>query len=410
MVPIRVYYLIERFIEHSLKDEEKEELAGWIDKADNDQLEAVLKHAWQIDENQLKMPGEMSKRLHASIFQKQIHLNPPGIISDIAPDGNRYVWIKMLAAAGILVLISTLIYLSFYQESKPGIVNTKPAYKLENDVLPGDNKAMLTLSDGSKIILDSASNGVLALDNNSVVEKLANGQLVYRASLRKSDERLYNTLTTPYGGQYKLNLPDGSKVWLNAASSIRFPTSFLDNERRVQVTGEVYFEIASLPGNKGQTKIPFIVQINYPGEKSGEVEVLGTHFNVNAYSDEALIKTTLLEGAVKIRNQNSTCLLVPGQQGHLSKKGEIKLIKNVDLEEAVAWKNGYFQFESAELSTILREAARWYNLEVVYEGTIPDDRFSGKIERSVKLSRLLKWMQWSDVKFKLLGRKIIVYK
>lgn len=278
------------------------------------------------------------------------------------------------------------------------------------DVAPGRNRAVLILADGSAIALDSSADGMLAQQGNTDISKLSDGQIVYAHKGDKSKEAMMNTIQTPKGGQYKLTLSDGTKVWLNAASSIRFPAAFTGSERKVQVTGEAYFEIAALPLGEASGKIPFIVQIIVPHGNGGEIRVLGTHFNVNAYSDaaEAVIKTTLLEGSVKIIRGDQSSLLSPGQQALLGEDGEIKLIKNANLEEAVAWKNGYFQFESADLTAVLREAARWYDLEIVFEGKIPKDKFTGRIERSVNLSRLLKWMEWSDVNFEVEGKKVIV--
>lgn len=205
-------------------------------------------------------------------------------------------------------------------------------------------------------------------------------------------------MSTPVGGIYQLILQDGSKVWLNSSSSIRYPTEFTDKERSVEISGEAYFEIV-----KNAAK-PFIVKVN----NLAEVKVLGTHFNVNAYTDEAEVKTTLLEGAVNISQGNKSSTLSPGQQAQINQSGFIKRVDNVDLDEAVAWKNGNFLFNSATLPAVLRQAARWYDLEIVYEGKVPPDKFSGQIPRSVNLSSLLKWMQWSDVHFKLEEKKLII--
>ena len=206
-------------------------------------------------------------------------------------------------------------------------------------------------------------------------------------------------MSTPAGGQYQLTLPDGSKIWLNASSSIHYPTAFLEKERTVTITGEAYFEIAK-DANK-----PFIVKM-YNG---AEVKVLGTHFNIKAYTDEEEIKTTLLEGSINIFNGLKNSLLVPGNQAKMDKSGVIKVQANADLEEAVAWKNGNFQFTSADVTTVLRQAARWYNIEVVYAGNpSTENKFTGKIPMSVNLSRLLKWLEYSDVHFKLDKKKLIV--
>jgi ferric-dicitrate binding protein FerR (iron transport regulator) len=207
----------------------------------------------------------------------------------------------------------------------------------------------------------------------------------------------YNTLSTPRGGQYQLVLPDGSKVWLNASSSIHFPTAFAGHERNVELTGEAYFEIA-----KNKQK-PFHVNVN-----GMQVEVLGTHFNVNAYGDEGAIKTSLLEGSVKIKKGNISGLLKPGQQGVLKKNSTDLEIKNADMNEAIAWKNGLFEFDGADIKSIMREIGRWYDVDVVYAGKVPDRRFEGKISRDAQLSDVLKILALSNVKFSVEGKKIIV--
>jgi ferric-dicitrate binding protein FerR (iron transport regulator) len=197
-------------------------------------------------------------------------------------------------------------------------------------------------------------------------------------------------------------LADGTKVWLNAASSVRFPVAFTGKERKVEITGEAYFEVA-----KDKTK-PFRVKAN-----SSEIEVLGTHFNVNAYDDEASIKTTLLEGKVKISvpvsgRKSSYKSLFPGEQAEISKDGKIKVKGHADTEEAVAWMNGHFQFKSADIKTVLRQIARWYDVEIEYRGNI-DLHFTGQLTRNENVSKVLnELMLTGEVHFKIDGRKIIV--
>ncbi|MBC9932357.1 FecR family protein [Chitinophaga qingshengii] len=265
------------------------------------------------------------------------------------------------------------------------------------DVAPGGNKAILTLSDGSQITLDSASNGILAQQGNSKVSKLANGQVVYDASGASQGKILYNTMSTPLGGQYKLTLPDGSHVWLNAGSSITYPTAFTGNERKVTVTGEAYFEVAR------NAAMPFRVIANQTA-----VDVLGTHFNINAYTDEATINTTLVEGAVKVSAHNRQLVLKPGQQAQVGQR-EVQIADQVDLASITAWKEGYFSFNNADLPTVMRELARWYNLEVTYEGKIPERVFNGEIGRSLTLSQVLKGLSRTRIKYRIEdGHRIII--
>jgi ferric-dicitrate binding protein FerR (iron transport regulator) len=214
-----------------------------------------------------------------------------------------------------------------------------------------------------------------------------------------SDNSALNTITTPRGGQYQVVLPDGSKVWLNAASSIEFPTSFTGNTRNVSITGEAYFEVA-----KNAAK-PFLVKTN-----RAVIEVLGTHFNVMAYDDEAEMKTTLLEGAVKVKSGSTSNYLRHGQQAVLNATGQTRVLDDVDVDDATAWKNGIFQFNDAGIEVIMRQASRWYDVNVSYEGQIPVKQFTGRISRKVKASELLNMLAYTGVKFRIEGKNIIVTK
>ncbi|WP_316843807.1 FecR family protein [Pedobacter psychrodurus] len=267
------------------------------------------------------------------------------------------------------------------------------------DITPGSNKAMLTLANGTKINLNQVSNGQLASESGVNIVKTANGQLVYDLSgaTGQASEVGYNTIEVPAGGQWQIILPDQTKVWLNAQSSITYPTKFAGNVRRVKITGEAYFEVAH------HKKLPFRVE-------SGAqlVEVLGTHFNIMAYADDRLIKTTLLEGSVKVVNKGQSQLLKPGQQAQVNARG-IVLSDDVDIEEAVAWKNGDFQFNE-NLEGIMTKIARWYDVEIVYQVKPDADlTFSGKISRSRNLSAILKMLEYNgDVHFKIEGRRVTV--
>lgn len=317
---------------------------------------------------------------------------------------------RSIAAAVLLFIAGAAVYLwlNHAPDQKPVVKHT-PTPVLENDVEPGGNKAVLTLSDGSRISLNSANNGTLAQQGNTTVVKLANGDLQYQASGKASAEVMYNTMTTPRGGQYHLSLPDGTQVWLNASSSITYPTSFNDQERKVNIKGEAYFEVAPLIPKGSHKKIPFKVLV-IPSSGSGgmEVEVLGTHFNINAYEDESATKTTLLEGAVKIKKGPEAILLKPGQQASYSGNSGFSLQEDADLEESIAWKNGLFSFKEADLTQIMRQLARWYDLEVRYEGPISKRRFTGKVFRNLKLSETLKVLELSHIHFRLEGNELTV--
>jgi ferric-dicitrate binding protein FerR (iron transport regulator) len=223
----------------------------------------------------------------------------------------------------------------------------------------------------------------------------------------KPADVLYNSVTTPRGGQYQVTLSDGTIAWLNAASSIRFPVAFNGKERRVEISGEVYFEVAALPLSSGQ-KMPFKVKI---GDKA-EVEVLGTHFNINAYADEPTINTTLLEGSIKVIGliHNDSRIIIPGEQAMLNANNQIKINKVANVEQAIAWKNGIFNFENANLEMSLRQIARWYDLDIIFEGPIPQRQFSGEMQRSLRISQVLKLLETNNVYCRIEGRKLIVLK
>jgi len=314
-------------------------------------------------------------------------------------------WFRRIAAAAIIILILGVgtYFLFFNPTHKPNVVATEPIEKrYKNDVSPGTDGAILTLSEGTKINMDSVSNGTIAQQGN--VQVLKQGDLVsYNKKSKATGKVMYNTMTTTRGKKYSFVLADGSKIIMNSESSITYPTSFTGTERRVQFTGEVYFEVAPLSPKGGQGKVPFIVST-----KGIEVEVLGTHFNINAYNDEAIIKTTLVEGSVKVTNGTNTTLLSPGQQAQVSKKGEITLVKDADVDEALAWINGMFDFKSADIETIMRQIGRWYDVDVVYEKNIPVKEIRGKASRNTNLSSLLKVLEINGVHFKIEGRKITV--
>jgi transmembrane sensor len=399
----RIQYLTQLFFNNTITDSEKNELAGWIEASkDNEEIHKVLSAAWQTYEPDAIMPEEISEKILSAIFSntEKTFAGEEKNTPVINIHGIKKWWRPAIAAASVIIFLTGISYF-FLKPGNEKIVakNTTAPVKLINDVKPGGSKAILTLSDGSEIVLDSAASGVLANQGNTRISKLPGGQISYNTNGLAVSEVLYNKMTTPVGGLYQLLLPDGSKVWLNSSSSIRYPTRFAGKERAVEITGEAYFEVAK------NAAMPFTVKIN----DNASVQVLGTHFNINAYSDEAEIKTTLLEGAVKISQGTSSSLLKPGQQARVNKTGSVKVIADADTEEAVAWKNGNFQFNSTDIVTVLRQASRWYDIEIVYAGNkIPDDKFTGKLPRAVNLSSLLKWMQWSDVHFKLEGKKLII--
>lgn len=302
-----------------------------------------------------------------------------------------------IAAAAVIILIATPSFYLYLQSRKNSHVATKPETAIiTKEIPPGGNKAILTLSGGAQIILDSIRNGALIQQGNTKVIKTDNGSLAYQETNEKPKEILYNTLTTPRGGQFQLELPDGTKVWLNAASSIKYPIAFSGSERNVEMNGEVYFEVA-----KNKTK-PFHVTVN-----EMTVEVLGTHFNINSYSEKQTINTTLFEGSVKVKADNQSEIIKPGQQARLSGY-KINILNNVDLDQVIAWKNGEIALTNISVKEIMQDISRWYDVDISYAGSIPDKKFYGSIDRNVPLSTVLKGLQSYGVVTKLEGKTIIV--
>lgn len=286
-------------------------------------------------------------------------------------------------AAAALLLITLSAGLFFYKGADPAPA-TSVVTRTSNEILPGGNKAVLTLADGTRIVLDDAVQGVLAKQGGISVRKTADGQLIYDVAAVDSVaiKPGYNTIETPRGGQYQVNLPDGSKVWLNAASVLKFPVNFVGSERRVQLSGEGYFEVAHNP------RKPFHVAANQM-----DVEVLGTHFNVMAYPDELFATTTLLQGSVKVGSKGRHALLVPGQEATLRNAGGDFKIMPADVENAIAWKNGYFMFKSENIGSIMRKISRWYDVDVSYTADMSGQDFSGTISRTKNVSEILKMLE-----------------
>jgi transmembrane sensor len=391
--------LLRRYSSGDCSDVEKQLVEAWYNELiDTGDLE------WEEGERE-SMQAAIENRLLQNITEYETPYVPVRRMHIAA----RAWWV---AAAMLVLLTGTAYYLRTKQQAA---LLAKKEQTLKNDVEPGSNKAVLTLSNGTTIDLDDASNGVIAEEGNAKVMKPEDGQLLYsQEGDSENDALAYNTLATPRSGQYQLVLPDGTKVWLNAASSIHYPIAFAENERRVQITGEAYFEVAKqqLPSGK---RVPFIVDLpSRGGVNGGQIEVLGTHFNVNAYSDERAIKTTLLEGKVRISqpvigNEN-VVVLKPGEQAVIPAHSPLTIDHSPDVDNVVAWKNGLFHFESADIKTVMRQLSRWYDVEVVYERTtMKYDPLFVEISRNTRLSDVLKILQESgSAKFTIQGKKIIV--
>ena len=394
----RLVYLLEGRIKKQLSQEEANELDSWRkDNAGNAQFldeHGALEQLLEILQNREKIDTE------AALFRVQIQT---GQVEDNKSEGIlRIHWWKYAVAA---VLFLSLSYW-FFERNLIGKTISEVAI---SEINPGGNKATLTLSDGRKINLDEAKTGVLAKQNGIKIFKTSDGQLVYEAdnAMVKNDVSGYNSIATPKAGQYQVNLPDGTKVWLNAMSSIRFPAIFSGDERRVEMTGEAYFEVAKSRLSNHQMAHFLVVS------KGQVIQVTGTHFNVNAYQDEPAVTTTLLEGSVNISqtkgSKRAKVRLKPGEQSVVGEAEKIS-IRKIDPEEAVAWKDGYFRYNKTDITEIMRQMSRWYDIEVRYEDkTLPVDRFTGFVSRGVTLSNALKMLEeGGGVKFRIEGKNVFV--
>lgn len=370
--------LLEKYKQGTLSEEEKSILDSWYIR---------------LSQNELSDVGEEEIKDRLASLWQELPVNRKIKRRAI---GLRIISIS--SAAIVLIALGISLY------NSPEVKKTQE-HKIVKDIPPGGNKAILVLSDGQEISLTDAQNGNLAQQSGVMVTKVADGKLSYAGNKAKTaagaGSNLYNTIYTPTGGQFEVTLPDGTAVWLNAASSIKYPVQFSGNERRVELSGEGYFEVSR------KKNTPFIVES--PRQR---IEVLGTHFNVNSYPNEPVVKTTLLEGAVKVVPLASN----PLKEGKIIKPGEQTLLRadrlvveRADIEKEIAWKNGDFIFDNEDFNTILRQICRWYDVELTNPGNYRDLHLSGRVSRSRKISAVLEALEvTAKVKFKLEGRRITI--
>ncbi|MBN9380510.1 MAG: FecR domain-containing protein [Chitinophagaceae bacterium] len=390
--PIRLQYLFNRYVNNTCSTDELREfwqLMGEL--SENDIVTEDIKHLWEARRNSRYSSENVDwDTLFDEMMRKGKRLE---INYEKVGSRSKLKWIRIVAAACLLgVIVSGGIYLFDIKKTTEKALQAG----IVNDVLPGKNGAILTLDNGKQVILDSSGNGVVALQNGARIEQ-DSGKLTYHKD-KTTAAISNNTMTTPVGRKYQLTLSDGTQVWLNAASSITFPTTFSGDQRVVSITGEAYFEVAR------DTKKPFLVNVD-----NMRVEVLGTNFNINAYSDEDIIKTTLLQGSVKVKKGGNEQLLLPGQQAQLDKDNKFRLITDVDMDLEMAWKNDEFYFKYADLRTVMRQLSRWYDLEIIYENGAPlDKHFEGEIPMNTMLSQVLDVLGKNNVHFHLQGKKLTV--
>jgi ferric-dicitrate binding protein FerR (iron transport regulator) len=410
MPATRLTYLLNRHFEDKNSEEENDELMALLANPDNeDEVLTVMDHTWEdYPADKSVFTSEKSDTILSGIVK----------IKTQSPRRNKIIHRNWMYAVAAVALIFITITVVTFRNNRPvneinqvveipkTIIKKKPLYK--NDIKPGGNQAILTLADGTKIVLDKAAEGALARQGNTTVIKLDDGRLAYNmqtVSQIPTTKILYNTLSTPRGGQYRVTLPDGTLVWLNASTSLKFPTAFTGNERKVEIKGEAYFEVAK------NEAMPFIVTA-----ENSEIKVLGTHFNVSAYADDKVMKTTLLEGSVELsiakragsETVPATIKLQPGQQAQLDETNILKVVE-ADTEEATAWKNGFFIFNNEDVESIMRKITRWYDVKVIYENKDENMRFTGNISRAENVSEVLRVLELTEiVHFKIEGKTITV--
>ncbi|RAJ08468.1 FecR family protein [Chitinophaga skermanii] len=382
----RIGLLIHKYWANELNDVEKAELDAWlaIDPANA----AFL--AQLGDPTLMATAVDQFSRYDEKASWSKIHAAFPASKQPIVQPLRKYIyWAAAAMVTGLVGYYALKIQTT--SPSKPTIIASSHL-----DKAPGSNKATLTLSNGKTVNLDDISNGELQESDGSRLHKQNNGGIAYAGN---EDVVVQHTLSTPRGGQYCLQLPDGTRVWLNAASSITYPTAFNGKERRVKISGEAYFEVTQ-EANK-----PFIAQLN----SGQQIEVLGTQFNINAYADEPTIKATLVQGSVRVRNQHGSQLLLPRQQAVFTASSNISLQQLADVESVIAWKEGKFQLDGIDLASFMRQIGRWYNVDVRFANT-PSDRklFGGTINRDVQLSTVLKALSLYGINTKLEHNVLIV--
>lgn len=383
----RFHYLLLQFKEDGLSEEEglvfremllSGEYDGVVEADFLELLKTYARHEEWTPDRETALLNSVQEKLEFTAAR--------GVYQTIVPIRGK--WIRYAAAAVVIVTVGVAGYVKYGRVS-PGTAGRSPS------VAPGGSKAMLTLGDGTRIAVDSTGSGTVAIQGGVQVIKLASGLLTYKGAATGSTV-LYNKLETPKGGEYQLILPDGTHAWLNAASSIRYPQVFTGTERRVDITGEVYLQVAR------DSKMPFVATA-----RGTAVTVLGTGFDLMAYEDEGGVRTTLVDGAVRVSAGGQNRVLKPGDEAALD--GDRILTSKADLSQVLAWKEGRFRFEGAKITAIMRQIARWYDVDIEYQGRVPDNEFNGSIERKADAAAILETLEITgNVHFDIKGNKVIV--
>ncbi|HEY0677852.1 MAG TPA: FecR domain-containing protein, partial [Chitinophagaceae bacterium] len=382
--------------------EETLEFLSQLERLSDDELGLLLQNKWQHDKGEKEFDGHQLRQR----FLENIKMAADAETS-VVPMHSRVRRMFRIAAAAVIIMIvaGSIYYFLNSNEPKP-VAGKEPVEQKITDVAPAGNRATLTLADGSAILLDSVMNGAISQQAGISIIK-NDGQLAYTES-ENTTEVLYNSIATPRGGQYQLVLSDGTKIWLNAGSYLRYPTSFPGKERRVELKGEGYFEVSH------DAEKPFYVTVIVDNGDETEIQVLGTQFNSNNYTDEPSARTTLVEGRVRIKKGENFVYLNPGQQaviGNVSDQNSIRVDHQADIENALAWKNGLFIFDNSDLNKILRDFSRWYDVEMVIEGNITEKKFFGIVSRNSSLASVMKALKSgspSTFNYRIDGKKLYV--
>jgi transmembrane sensor len=388
----RLKYLLDNYIAKTISPEEEHELFQLIGLGEYDEeIKKYMSGVWNVEYSEL-LTKQQSERILNAVFGQET----ANIVTRRKASKRKLIWV---AASILLVVTSAGLFLWLQKSSSTPTLSNSGTNQPVNDVMPGTSGAILKLDDGSSIVLDSAANGNLAQQGNTLVVKSGAAISYVNDKALVEQQMHYNTVETPTGRQFQLVLEDGTKVWLNAASSIRFPVAFIGKQRIVEITGEAYLEVA-----KNKQK-PFQVMCD-----GSVVEVLGTHFNINAYADEESINTTLLEGSVKVLKGLNQKTIKPGEQAQVRSDGNVRTTANVNIDEVVAWKENRFLFDNTDVKKLMRQLSRWYSVDIQFKGDLDESlTFNGTIPRSATLATVLKMLESTgDVKFSIEGKKIVV--
>jgi len=389
MGQVRIHYLLKQYADNNASAEEVEEMLALLRTSGGEKaLKEMVAEIWNEEEESPLSEKDWS-RMWGAIHQDMRSVSRPARVLKI--------WGQVAAALLLMVGAGAAYWKLAGRDKKAEPV---AAQNVKKDIAPGGNKAVLTLANGSTIVLDNAHDGLLAQQGGTNVEKLDASSLAYNTGGKDKEPVMYNMIATPNGGQYQVILPDGSKVWLNAASSLKFPTRFEGKERSVELTGEAYFEVAKNSNMAFRVKLP---------GNGMDVQVLGTEFDVMAYANEQTSNTTLVSGKVNVVSKGTIQALEPGKQTILDNQTKTMQVKDANVEQVVAWKNGLFRFRETGIRELMRQVERWYNVQVVYETEGKDQDFTGVVSRNQPVSALLQMLEMTGtVHFRIEDKKIIV--